>query len=815
MNATEMKTMKNFEELCTDRKMLEISGTTICDPGTKMELDCVTFRDNGVLVLCGDCDLKIRSVHNQKENSSLCNYEFIIQGADGKNAEQGENGEDALNGGKVDIEIENIVGNIRVNACGGNGGKGFDGIDGQNGGAAPIVNITYTSIKKGAIYVNDTAVNRNKKYICRIPGGKGGVGSKGINEQLNGNSGKNGRDADGGVSGKNGSDGTITIQRIPLKKILENLNGLYVFDLSNDEDREYCIAQLGGMEKLKESPHLLEALNKCRSLNADQEENSSIAITSNGNTFYKADEVITDNLSNNSLSSDNYRIMRKSFCFDLYDNKTEISDKRKALKWKYIHINVSTVNNTYGISTPIISQSYEMTDTNGGVHDFFSDLRPSGDFEGKLATRMQIYGTDVNGNVVIAEYRSEENMSGDKVKKYPVTNIEVKDPSCNRRHGDKIVMLYARSNERTEYENADYAGGDFCKNAVKANKKIATLMPVTGTVTFNDDCIPVELAPPDKLSGFTRSSLNYNNKSPSSLRYQNDIMDDNVLYNLMKTNNCFKKYCGVVDSHVDFDLSVDRGDNTSKLDWHHDISGEANNSEQIVLLRAAFSYRVRKKGNPETNYDDIQICIIGISRENLDMINKESPQNKQHDYYKFVEGSNIVYIPPIYIYWGCFGKNVRIKTAYGATKAASDIQIGDMLQSYHGKSVTVCDIITGFEETIYHLKCADGYETQLSEAHPVLCANDKSIPVKQLRAGDQILTETGLKTVQYIQNEMYRDTVYNFIFADEPGSIFLIADGIYAGDLHAQNETALSPEETEEEKERITKLVEEMRRMIT
>ena len=175
-----------------------------------------------------------------------------------------------------------------------------------------------------------------------------------------------------------------------------------------------------------------------------------------------------------------------------------------------------------------------------------------------------------------------------------------------------------------------------------------------------------------------------------------------------------------------------------------------------------------------------------------------------------MKGSHVIYIPPIHIYWGCLGKSVLLKTADGTLKTAESVKISDRLLSHDEKTVTVDNIFKGHDETIYRLSC-DGFETLMSGAHPVLGENGKGIAVRNLRSGDKIMTENGGMTeVLSVKEELYNDTVYNFTFEGENESVYVIADGIFAGDPNAQNEVSVEPQETEDEKEKRLKLIEEM-----
>lgn len=110
-----------------------------------------------------------------------------------------------------------------------------------------------------------------------------------------------------------------------------------------------------------------------------------------------------------------------------------------------------------------------------------------------------------------------------------------------------------------------------------------------------------------------------------------------------------------------------------------------------------------------------------------------------------------------------------------------------MLFAYGNKVVTVSNIFTARNETICRLRC-DGCETYISDDHPVLSENGKEIAVNKLKAGDKIMAEnSGIVKVLSVDKEPYDDIVYNFSYDGESESVYIIADGIYVGDINAQN----------------------------
>ncbi len=842
-----MKNINNISQLDVTNTAgsQEFIAPVYIEASGPLEFQRLTFRDEGVLILVGECQLKVAEVNNFKSKEARHGYEFLITGKEGKDAQKNEDAGDAQDAGTVELVLGKVNNDIRISAYGSSGGKGYDSVKGKDGGkggdgyqggdggsggdasvatnggkggSAPTVTVSYETIeKKAAIYINGDRIKNRIRYEKELPGGKGGDGGKGIKPSLDGKPGKDGAKAVGGIAGENGRKGKVSVARLPLEKRLKDMNGLYIFDLSDEEERSYCIKQLGGMEALKDKPLLLDAIGKASTSVADSvtkspennDKKSPISIHFVENRFKKFNTAKGSN-QYNSTDGTEYFTMEKTFQFNLYDNITEISDISPALKWKSISVTGSIDNITGEIAHNLGSISYEDEDTNGRTENFISNPHPENIFGGTLATSMKIKGYTVDDEFFYAEYSQKEKL--DSAITYTVEDIVVDNPHWNKKHDSYIVMLYGRTNQLPEYANPDYIDGDYLNNTIKKNT-IATLMPVSGTVTFADDYELVGLTPPDPVFKFTRPYINYDNKATTSqesnssdITYQNDL-DNNSLYEKINNEINFTKHSGITHPKVDFDFQLDRKDNTSKLDWHDDISGAADDRKRQVLLTAGFKYRLHKKGDPDDVFDDIPINIVGITKENLKQINRE--------YYQFVKGSNTVYIPPIYIYWGCFGKDVRIKIGSGFEKTAAEVKIGDQLLSYGGATVTVADVITGRDATICRLKLSGGYETLLSGAHRLLDENGKGIPVKKLKQGDKVLTENGRPAVvESVQEEEYNDMVYNFSFENQTGSVYIIADGLCAGDFHAQNEENERPAKTAEEAELDRRRMEELRRLL-
>lgn len=160
----------------------------------------------------------------------------------------------------------------------------------------------------------------------------------------------------------------------------------------------------------------------------------------------------------------------------------------------------------------------------------------------------------------------------------------------------------------------------------------------------------------------------------------------------------------------------------------------------------------------------------------------------------------------------CFGKDVRIQLENGGEKRASEINPGDRLKAYGGKTVAVGNVFTGHDEKIYRITLSDSRVTMLSGTHPVLGEGRSPIAANKLKPNDKIMTGDGnLAEVLTVEEVPYNDVVYNFTFENEDRSVYVIADGIYAGDFLAQNETPRAPSMSDVDRDRYQKILDELR----
>lgn len=182
----------------------------------------------------------------------------------------------------------------------------------------------------------------------------------------------------------------------------------------------------------------------------------------------------------------------------------------------------------------------------------------------------------------------------------------------------------------------------------------------------------------------------------------------------------------------------------------------------------------------------------------------------QADVFYSYMGDNVD-IQPITIYWGCFGRDVRIHLADQGEKPASEVNVGDRLLGQDNEVLIVNQVYTGYDTEIFEIVTQSGNTIRVSGGHPMMC-HGKMVRASRLNPGDCLNMANGtFDPVEQVSVVPYKDTVYNFTFEGREQGAYLIANGLYTGDLFMQNETKSEPQKewkfTPEEKQLIAEMV--------
>ncbi len=138
-------------------------------------------------------------------------------------------------------------------------------------------------------------------------------------------------------------------------------------------------------------------------------------------------------------------------------------------------------------------------------------------------------------------------------------------------------------------------------------------------------------------------------------------------------------------------------------------------------------------------------------------------------------------IPKVNILWGCLAEGTMISMDDGSKKPIENIMTGDILISDNGRPLKVSNVVTGTEDTIYHLKLESGEEVLATIEHPFMSFHGL-IRVADIDSSTKLLNEKGdFVRVYDCYPEKYGRKVYS-IETEDYGLFF--ANGIASG-LHS------------------------------
>ena len=119
---------------------------------------------------------------------------------------------------------------------------------------------------------------------------------------------------------------------------------------------------------------------------------------------------------------------------------------------------------------------------------------------------------------------------------------------------------------------------------------------------------------------------------------------------------------------------------------------------------------------------------------------------------------------------------------------------GDRLVTALGTAATVADMAVGEEDYILRVTASWG-SIRLTAGHPVMLADGSVKGAGRLEPGDLLKTPSGSARVLEVRQEAYRGRVYNPVL-EESGreGMYILAEGFFCGDYHAQNRPAARKE---------------------
>jgi hypothetical protein len=326
----------------------------------------------------------------------------------------------------------------------------------------------------------------------------------------------------------------------------------------------------------------------------------------------------------------------------------------------------------------------------------------------------------------------------------PVAYMVVNAPRSSMGN-NPIIMMYARTPDHGETIDYNYPNN----NIIPGTDAVKTLFPVKGKITFSDDFKPVKFSLESK-SG--KPTLQYKGKGVCTYNYSYE-----------EIAACFK----ISDNNpqvVEFEL---------KEDWNAnlDVSAYLGTTHQAsVALQFSFYYETMTDEGKE----DIGICISSTGDSGV----------------KFYEATNDtnVYLPFVFIKWGCFAKDTLLLMADGSEKNVSEIRSGDLLMGEHGEPLRVIDPVCGEEAIIYCIRTKNKKLLQVSGMHPIATL-EGIIRAQDIQPGMVLRCADGKEDeVEFNYTRTYNDKVYGFI--TEGGGGLIAANGIWAGNFELQNDNA-------------------------
>jgi len=596
------------------------------------------------------------------------------------------------------------------------------------------------------------------------------------------------------------------------KEKMEHLNGrIYQLDLSVEEERQYYLESVGGEEQLKAFPLLYQSFQKaCRKPSrAVRDEISGLSGSEQQkgikfkfyDLMYEKDNRNVAKMAGGDSGTDDQYVLKVNYTGDFLDTDKSLQEPTPAdPKNVYVYGKVYDPNSSRFPYMDIYDSHMQVNHVD--IERSSDESYRKEEFDGRVLRQKVVLTVlnDKNGNGYDSYVCSQDNQVG-SVESSPFSNIEFEAP-VSIKNKDEIRILYGRTS--ANLENPDY---EYDSNVVTDNK-LHTIVPIKGKVTLktirsSDNYYKFDgLQKPEEGEQWTRSTLQVDGKDWKT--YQGDKKDKD-LYNILNDGKHFKVVQGD-DGHdktLEFDLfnpKFTEGDDR-RYDWENDMTGtELDGRERYSYLVGGFYYTVSeydKDGKRVGIPFDYAICCRSKKQEDLN----------GRKYYEFKEGSNTIYIPVLRLWWGCYAGNSKIRMADGSLKDACRLRKGDEVYGYGGETLILEYLYSGQEAQMVCICTDAGHRLMVTKDHPLLREGGEPVSAARLLEGERILTEDGVAAVTSAEIVPYHDRVYNFTFCGHEQGVFLLADGLYAGDFYAQNSAFQKrPEPTEEQKQLMLEL---------
>lgn len=552
------------------------------------------------------------------------------------------------------------------------------------------------------------------------------------------------------------------------KKLKEN-HGSYIFNLADAEDAEYVLHSLGGEELLKKDfPLVYEAFN--RSVENALQKNDI-------NFDDKLDAQTTQLNYQKAADGTKFQALISGFLCDTSINIDDLGLKAPR-PWQSAFISSSISDSDDPSEPPYAALTVYCKDTNEFCNSVSTnaEIDSSTVAKSNLSVITEVTGLDQDGNIAGGAFSNDYTNHAADGGVRVIDRIVLNDPKYkNDAHNNPIIMLYGReANQNPDYKNADYLNGEYKDNngGEAGDKDLKTLMPISGQIVFKQGFEFKGLTPPDKAKRKVMYRPTISLNSSQVVKYYQDkwsadpSADPNMdMYNAIK--DCFK--ADTTQKNVcNFDLKIN-----DSVNWFANLK----NASQYTTENRVLDYQV--KAAFKLNISDGKVTApVDLS--------VQYTTNPAVPLYITTDGTGVVYIPPVRVYWGCIAKD-SIITAIDGEKQISDIRSGDQVLTADGTYATVAQVLHAEEPSIYRIKTLKG-TIGLTGGHPVLLDNGDEKTAASVEKGDKLMMQGGeAAEVIDIYSEQYHDTVYSLFLQESNGGTFIYANGFAVGDTDAQN----------------------------
>lgn len=584
---------------------------------------------------------------------------------------------------------------------------------------------------------------------------------------------------------------------------IAGINGLYRLDLSDEEDRNYYLERMGGKEKLKkEYPNLYAAYKRGVECYTEQDE---ITVEPHLEFINPVDvEEYKNEAGMTGKEEQGLFRLTTTINLDLLDTLDSPVSPAEPKKFQVAIAGQIFDKNSHGMSFMEFSDC--VPPTNKYSHIYKSrELFRKEQYDNRILTvyaEINIYDED---NALNPYLFTQDVQFG--VEK-PIQNLIFEAPYSKYDHNE-IRILYGR--DARNLSDPDYV---YASNNPDQNQgNMRTIIPIRGSVELKSSTgkghyysfKKLTEHPKESILHFKRSTLNYHGEEWKIFFKEKD---DEQLYKMMTDQQKPRFQVEKKENHGDilrFDLfhSGNPGED-NYYDWEDGFEKvNTDLRERVCYLSGGFEYDI------ETKRAEDDKTIMTKSYQ-IQCISVDPDQLQGNAYFSYVPGSQLIYIPPIKLWWGCHARDTQIAMADGTKKRADEVKIGDRLPVYGDRTLTVNNVYTGHEKELFHIRTDAGSTLKISIGHPLLREDGTSVAAEEIQAGDVIMAGDGRK-VRVIQVDKcpYEDEVYNFSFEGEELGNYVIAEGIYSGDLYAQNKRSGKKKQPTEEQ---VALFEEMKR---